>query len=182
MRVALSLSGGGFRATLFHLGVISYLRRVGLLPQIAAVCGVSGGAIIGAHLVQNWERYTGTDEEFTNATLEVIRLTQRDIRGRILRRLPWAIVLKPLKRMSRCSMFESELSRFFAGEAKFLRSAGANHRRARPELFVLATDLATGKACSFNARGFARDTAKAEPMPTTALRTATAVATSAPFP
>lgn len=185
MKVALSLSGGGFRATLFHLGVISYLRRVGMLPQVAAVCGVSGGAIIGAHLVQNWERYTGTDEEFTTAALEVIGLTQRDIRGRILRRLPWAIFLKPLKRLriSRCSMFERELSRFFAGEARFLRSAGASHRRNRPELFVLATDLATGKACSFDARGFTRDTAaNAGPMLTTVLRTATAVATSASFP
>jgi predicted acylesterase/phospholipase RssA len=184
MKVALSLSGGGFRATLFHLGVISYLRRVGMLQQVAAVCGVSGGAIIGAHLVQNWERYTGSDEEFESTALDVIRLTQRDIRGRILRRLPWAMFLKPFGRLrvSRCSMFEHELSRFFSGDARLLRNAGPNHRRTRPELFVLATDLATGKDCSFNARGFARDTSKGEPMPTTALRTATAVATSASFP
>jgi predicted acylesterase/phospholipase RssA len=185
MKVALSLSGGGFRATLFHLGVISYLRRVGALKHVAAVCGVSGGAIIGAHLVQNWERYTGTDEEFDAVAVDVIRLTQRDVRGRILRRLPWALFVKPFRalRVSRCSMFERELSRFFAGEAKFLRSAGANHRRTRPELFVLATDLGTGQACSFDARGFSRDgIGTGESMASTALRTATAVATSASFP
>jgi predicted acylesterase/phospholipase RssA len=181
MKVALSLSGGGFRATLFHLGVISYLRRVGALEHVAAVCGVSGGAIIGAHLVQNWERYTGTDKEFDAVALEVIRLTQRDVRGRILRRLPWAVFLKPFKalRTSRCSMFERELSRFF-GDAELLCSAAASNGHPRPELFILATDLATGQSCSFDARGFCRDGTST--METTVLRTATAVATSASFP
>src|SRR5262245_32274957 len=110
MNVALSLSGGGFRATLFHLGVIAYLRRIGMLERTVAVCGVSGGAIIGAHLVHNWERYAGSDKEFSDVALEVVRLTQRDVRGRILRRLPWALFTAavPSRRWSRCLMFERE--------------------------------------------------------------------------
>ncbi|HET9387972.1 MAG TPA: patatin-like phospholipase family protein, partial [Gemmatimonadales bacterium] len=183
MNVALSLSGGGFRATLFHLGVIGYLRRVGILDRVVAVCGVSGGAIIGAHLVHNWEHYTGSEDAFTKAAREVIRLTQRDVRGRILRRLPWGLFLKPipLLKISRCGMFERELTRFFDGE--LLSSAVRNNGHNRPELFILATDLATGQSCSFSARGFSRDGADNAPtMETNVLKTATAVATSASFP
>jgi hypothetical protein len=31
-KLGLALSGGGFRATLFHLGVVRFLRDVGALP------------------------------------------------------------------------------------------------------------------------------------------------------
>lgn len=79
MKIALSLSGGGFRATLYHLGVIRYLRDVDLLKQIETITCVSGGAIIGAHLIHNWERYTGDDEAFSSASQELINFTKRDV-------------------------------------------------------------------------------------------------------
>lgn len=46
--IALSLSGGGYRAAGFHLGVLRFLDRVGLLPSLAALSTVSGGTIVGA--------------------------------------------------------------------------------------------------------------------------------------
>lgn len=49
--IALSLSGGGYRAAAFHLGVMEVLDRVGLLPEVAALSTVSGGTIAGARLV-----------------------------------------------------------------------------------------------------------------------------------
>jgi predicted acylesterase/phospholipase RssA len=49
----LALSGGGFRAALYHLGVIGFLRDIQLLSRIRSV---SGGSIIGAHMVLNWNR------------------------------------------------------------------------------------------------------------------------------
>ena len=42
-RIGLALSGGGFRAALYHLGVIRYLRDAGILPQITHITAVSGG-------------------------------------------------------------------------------------------------------------------------------------------
>ena len=36
-RVGLALSGGGFRATLYHLGVVRYLRDAGILPKISHI-------------------------------------------------------------------------------------------------------------------------------------------------
>jgi predicted acylesterase/phospholipase RssA len=49
--LAVSLSGGGYRAAGFHLGVLRLLDRVGLLPSVAALSTVSGGTIVGASWV-----------------------------------------------------------------------------------------------------------------------------------
>jgi predicted acylesterase/phospholipase RssA len=50
-RIGLALSGGGFRATLFHLGVIRFLSEVDLLKKVKLVSAVSGGSILAAHLI-----------------------------------------------------------------------------------------------------------------------------------
>ncbi len=49
--VALSLSGGGFRAAGFHLGVLTVLHRTGLLAKTKVLSTVSGGSIVGARLM-----------------------------------------------------------------------------------------------------------------------------------
>lgn len=85
MRIA--LSAGGFRATLFHLGVIRYLRESGKLKELTAVYSVSGGSIIAAHLLLQWSKYTADDEKlFQEAVDELIRFCRSDVRGRIIRR------------------------------------------------------------------------------------------------
>ncbi len=48
-KIGLALSGGGFRASFFHIGVLSELARTGLLSQIDVISAVSGGSIIGAY-------------------------------------------------------------------------------------------------------------------------------------
>lgn len=47
-RLGLALSGGGFRAAAFHLGVMRGLQQAGLLDRVAAVSAVSGGALLAA--------------------------------------------------------------------------------------------------------------------------------------
>jgi hypothetical protein len=42
----LALSGGGFRATLFHLGVIRYLFEQRKLQNVDTICSVSGGSVL----------------------------------------------------------------------------------------------------------------------------------------
>mgnify|MGYP005640621919 CR=1 FL=1 len=41
-KLGLALSGGGFRATLYHLGVIRYLRDTGKLEEVSDIASVSG--------------------------------------------------------------------------------------------------------------------------------------------
>jgi predicted acylesterase/phospholipase RssA len=48
-KVGLSLSGGGFRASLFHIGVLARLAELDQLRHIEVISCVSGGSIIGAH-------------------------------------------------------------------------------------------------------------------------------------
>jgi NTE family protein len=50
----LCLSGGGYRAMLFHLGVIWRLNEVGLLSKLDAISSVSGGSIVAGVLAHHW--------------------------------------------------------------------------------------------------------------------------------
>src|SRR5205807_4330917 len=88
-KIGLALSGGGFRATLFHLGVVAAFRQLRKLRDVGVVSCVSGGSIIGAHVVLNWQRYTSTDDAiFEQAAQELVAITAADVRGHIIRRLP----------------------------------------------------------------------------------------------
>jgi predicted acylesterase/phospholipase RssA len=53
-RVGICLSGGGYRAALFHLGALRRLHEVGVLQQITDVSSVSGGSLRSAL----WSEFT----------------------------------------------------------------------------------------------------------------------------
>jgi len=61
-RIGLALSGGGFRATAFHLGVFRKLKEMGLLWKLDLLSCVSGGSIAGAFLAKNWGNDQALDE------------------------------------------------------------------------------------------------------------------------
>jgi len=48
-KVGLALSGGGFRASFYHLGVLARLAELGALRHIEVLSCVSGGSIVGAY-------------------------------------------------------------------------------------------------------------------------------------
>ena len=50
--LALSLSGGGSRALLFHTGAIWRMNELGLLPVLERISGVSGGSIAAGILAK----------------------------------------------------------------------------------------------------------------------------------
>ena len=52
--LGLALSGGGFRATLFHLGSLWRLNELGLLKRVNIITSVSGGSIISGALAAAW--------------------------------------------------------------------------------------------------------------------------------
>jgi len=53
--IGLCLSGGGYRAMLFHLGSLWRLNELGLLPKMDRISSVSGGSITSAVLAMNWD-------------------------------------------------------------------------------------------------------------------------------
>lgn len=60
--IALCLSGGGYRAMLFHLGSLWRLNELGYLPRLDRVSSVSGGSITAGVLGLRWKDLRfGTD-------------------------------------------------------------------------------------------------------------------------
>jgi len=47
-RTGLALSGGGYRATAFHLGTLKKLEELGILQHVDVISTISGGSIAGA--------------------------------------------------------------------------------------------------------------------------------------
>jgi NTE family protein len=54
--IGLCLSGGGYRAMLFHTGALLRLNELGLLKKLNRVASVSGGSITAGVLALNWKR------------------------------------------------------------------------------------------------------------------------------
>jgi NTE family protein len=73
--IALCLSGGGYRAMLFHLGAVWRLNDLGLLPSIDRVSSVSGGSITSAVLATRWESLAFTDGVAQNFRAAVVEPT-----------------------------------------------------------------------------------------------------------
>ncbi len=48
-KVGLALSGGGFRASLYHIGVLAKLAELDVLQDVEALSCVSGGSIVGVY-------------------------------------------------------------------------------------------------------------------------------------
>lgn len=75
--IGLARSGGGLRATLFHLGALTRLRELGWLPRIDTISSVSGGSIMAAVLARAWAGLAASDFSATAFDSLVTRPTLR---------------------------------------------------------------------------------------------------------
>jgi predicted acylesterase/phospholipase RssA len=154
-KLGLALSGGGLRASLYHLGLLRFLRDAGILSQVTHITSVSGGSIIAAHLALNWDRYTGGLKEFDSAAAEFLDFVRLDIRNRVVRRFPLTIPLRwarwllgrSNRRLTRTGLLEYHYERYLYGDKSLFELP------ERPQLHILATNLSEGCLCSFNRNG-----------------------------
>jgi predicted acylesterase/phospholipase RssA len=188
----LALSGGGFRATLYHLGVVRYLRDSGALRHVKDIASVSGGSILAAHLVLNWDRYTGDDAAFAEAAGEIIRFVQFDLRNRIVRRLPLTFPLRlagklvgsETRQFSPNALLERYYREFLYGDRRLFELP------ERPGLHILTTNVSDGTLAAFNRRGLhilrrGHESHEEDPfqhIPGTMMSIAKAVGASSAFP
>lgn len=70
--IGLAVSGGGYRAMLFHLGSFLRLHEVGLLEGLDRISSVSGGSITAAKIGLEWPRL-GSREDFFERVVAPIR-------------------------------------------------------------------------------------------------------------
>jgi predicted acylesterase/phospholipase RssA len=123
-KMGLALSGGGFRASLYHIGVLAKLAELDLLRSIEYLSCVSGGSIIGAYYyleVRKLLHNKGDDEITRQDYVELVQRVekqflagvQRNIRTRVLSE--WRTSLKMIfvpdySRTTRAGeLYESEL-------------------------------------------------------------------------
>jgi NTE family protein len=133
-RIGLALSGGGFRAAAFHLGVFQKLEQLNLLHRLDVLSCVSGGSIAGAFLALNWKSGTVLQD------LENYLLSQSIAVGSVI-----GGILDP---------FESRLDKLARSYDRDLfngRTLAA--LRGGPRIYLNATNLATGNLFFFVAGG-----------------------------
>lgn len=148
--LALCLSGGGLRATLFHLGVIKALRRYEhggrtALESVTTIFSVSGGSIVAGHLIREWESYRGADEaKFEEVEAKLLAFARRNIRDRVVRR--W--LLNRWRGKRRSDWLIGEYAELLGHGS--LAECYADPDRRPPKIHVLSTSFRTGELCSFS--------------------------------
>ena len=95
--VGLCLSGGGYRAMVFHVGVLWRLNELGWLPRLTRVASVSGGSITAGVLGLHWNALAfenGVASNFVQHVVDPLRRmasTSIDVSSVLIGALlPWA--------------------------------------------------------------------------------------------
>lgn len=97
-KVGLALSGGGFRASLYHIGVLAKLAELDMLRKVEVISCVSGGSIIGAayylevrHLLQTKPDQQISPQDYIHIVERLsenfLKGVQRNLRMRIMSNL-----------------------------------------------------------------------------------------------
>jgi NTE family protein len=110
-KLGLALSGGGFRASLFHIGVLAKMAEMGLLRHVEVISTVSGGSIVGAlyylrikKLLEQKDDSEIADEDYAGIIrqmeIEFLAAVQKNIRTRTFGN-PWKNLRMALSNYSR---------------------------------------------------------------------------------
>jgi predicted acylesterase/phospholipase RssA len=108
-KVGLALSGGGFRASLYHIGVLARLAELDLLRHVEVLSCVSGGSIIGAYLYLELRHLlqTRADSEITRQDyVELVERIERSFLEGVQTNLRTRLLAEPLTAM-RDALFKS---------------------------------------------------------------------------
>ena len=166
--------------------MIRFLYEAKLLGNLRWVNGVSGGAIMAAHLLSQWTGYSGGEREFGWAAQKLIAVTQCGLRGCVVRRwiLAW---LFPVVRLLAPGRFT--LGRILQREyeRRLYRGKTLSHLMSPtgPQVFLSAVSMSTGTDCQFGRSGFMwhdEKDGRERNVTAPALPVALAVAASSAFP
>ena len=133
-RIGLALSGGGFRAAAFHLGVMRHLQNLGLLAKLDLLSCVSGGSIAGGALAANWGKANALERLDTYLRTKSVAVAS--VIGGLLD--PFETRLEKL-----ADTYDRDL---FAG-------TNLSGLRSGPRIYFNATNLSTGNLFFFVAGG-----------------------------
>lgn len=170
--IGIAFSGGGFRATLFHVGALQRLNELGLLPQFREVTSVSGGSIMAAFLALRWQKLAFADGVATNLG-EVVSKPLREFCSRTIDvGSILAGIISPVRHPSQ--LIEKAYRKRLFGEATLADLPD------KPRFTIYATSLQTGRSVRFFRNRIADYRIGIATAPD--VQIATAVAASSAFP
>ena len=138
--VGLALSGGGFRATLFHLGSLWRLNELGWLPKLTRITSVSGGSITAGVLGYRWKRLNFDDSGIaTNFIEEIAVPLQEFCKRNIDVSAGLAGILRPFRSISQ--MVAREYRKHLFGKATL---QDLPRDKEGPRFIIYATNLQSG--------------------------------------
>lgn len=170
--VALCLSGGGYRAMLFHVGALWRLNELGWLAKLDRVSSVSGGSITAGVLGLHWGSFDFSGGIARNFDEELVAPI-RALAGETID--VWAVlagILIPGKSVAQLVAAAYRKHLFKTATLQALPDA--------PRFVINATNLQTGVLWRFSKPYMADYTVGLVPNPTVEL--ASAVAASSAFP
>ncbi|MGR9107064.1 MAG: patatin-like phospholipase family protein [Gammaproteobacteria bacterium] len=102
-KLGVALSGGGFRASYFHIGVLAQMAEQGLLRHVEVISTVSGGSIVGAlyylhikKLLESKPDNEITDQDYVRI-VETIETTFKKATDKNIRMLTFASLAANLR-------------------------------------------------------------------------------------
>jgi NTE family protein len=173
-RIGLALSGGGFRATLYHCGALIRLNELGYLPKLDRITSVSGGSITSARLAARWSKLQFDEKGVaSNLDEEVIQPLRKFCRQTLDTRVI-ARGLIPFTKSATERLIE-------AYNTQLLDGMTLDRLPQRPDFIFQATNLQTGRGFRFSRKRVA-DYLVGEIRDTSKFKVAQAVAASSAFP
>lgn len=152
--MSLSLSGGGYRAMLFHVGTLRRLNDAGLLPRLSVISSVSGGSVASAWLAFSWEKLQFDDADRAVNFVEVVENPLRDLAHKTMD-IP-AVLTGLLPFASAASRQVAHYDEYLFHGLELYRIAPGlpvknGALRPRPLFIFNATNLQTGEPWQFRA-------------------------------
>jgi NTE family protein len=153
--IGLCLSGGGYRAMLFHIGSLWRLNELGLLAKIDRIASVSGGSITAATLGLAWKHleWDANRERITQASLEkyfVAPLRAFARKTIDLTAIGWGI-FSPFSTIGEQIAAAYDDALFHGATLQDLPDdwSKATPRTGGPRFVIVATNVRTGSLCRF---------------------------------
>ena len=175
--IALCLSGGGYRAMLFHLGALWRLNELGFLPRLDLISSVSGGSITNGVLALAWNELAFDAHGIANGFHDKV---VEPIRNLATKKLDIPAVIGSLFTADPAGEWISQAYDKHAFHEKTLSDLPARKAGAVPEFVFNASNVQLGTLCRFS-RDYIRDWRAGE-VRNPKLKLSYAVAASSAFP
>ena len=152
-RIAVALSGGGFRASIFHLGVLLRLAELGWLKDVDVFSAVSGGSIVAAFAVQRWSSFLLAGGDAAAFRIHIMDPFLRRVReNNFMERWLLASWTWPLRKVGSTAFTRTQAAAELF-DSIFFENAACTSMPEHPLLILNATNLQSIRAWRFTRNG-----------------------------